>query len=158
MITMKAVLAGNAALAQIEAVQAEWKKALLQEGKDIKKEYEKTTATWKHHVTFDIRTHFGKGSWYTEVSAKNRIYWFVHESISVMRAVLSPDWSPKTRPRVLSSGPGSGRKLYASMKINLPPYEARKFTDTIIEVRQPQFQKRMEHATAVGARKAARGG
>jgi hypothetical protein len=75
-----------------------------------------------------------------------------------MRGVLSPDWSPKTKPRVLGSGPGSGRLLYASKKISKPPYEARKFTEEIIKVRQPEFQKRMQHATAVGARKATQGG
>jgi len=51
---------------------------------------------------------------------------------------------------VLSSGPGAGRKLYASMKVSKPPYEARKFTDTIIEVRQKPFQEAMEQATQDG--------
>lgn len=45
--------------------------------------------------------------------------------------------------------------VYASKEISLPPYEARKFTDKIIQVEQKPFQKRMEHATAVGARKGA---
>ncbi len=74
-----------------------------------------------------------------------------------MRGVLSPDWSPKTQPRVLGSGAGSGRLLYASKSVNLPPYEAREFTEKIIEERLGKFQKRMEQATARGAKKAAGG-
>ncbi len=158
MIQMKAVLVGNKALRHIKEVQKEWTKALVLEGRAIKKEYDKTHATWETDVQFNMRVHTGTVRWYVDVWAKNRIYWFVHESVSVMRAVLSPDWSPKTQPRVLGSGPGSGRKLYASKKISKPPYEAREFTEKIIEVRQPEFQKRMEHATAVGARKATQGG
>ena len=159
MIKMTAVLAGNKAFRHIEAVRQEWAKALLEEGRAVKTEYEKTTTTWKHHITFNIKPHVsGRVNWYVDVWAKNRIYWFVHESISVMRGVLSSDWSPKTRPGVLSSSAGSGRLLYASKKISKPPYEARKFTEEIIKVRQKPFEKRMQQATRVGARKASQGG
>lgn len=159
MITMKATLVGNRAFRHIEEVRREWAQALIDEGREIKKEYEKTTVAWKHHITFNIRPHTtGRVRWYVDVWTKNRIYWFVHESISVMRGVLSSDWSPKTQPRVLGSGAGSGRLLYASKQINLPPYEAREFTDKIIEIREKPFQKRMEHATAKGAKAATQGG
>jgi hypothetical protein len=162
MIKMTAQLAGNKAFRHIEEVRSEWKKALLEEGRAIKKEYEKTTETWKHHVTFNIRPHVsGRVNWYTEVFSSgpnSRIYWFVHEGIAVMHAVLSPDWVPKTQPKVLGSGPGSGRVVRIRPEYEGPLYEPREFTDTIIEVRQPEFQKRMEHATAVGARKATQGG
>jgi len=159
MLKMTATLGGNKSLRHIEQVRQEWAKALLEEGKAIKVEYEKTTKTWKHHITFNIRPHTtGRVNWYVEVWADNRIYWFVHESVSVMRGVLSHDWSPKTQPGVLGSGRGSGRLLYASKKISKPPYEARKFTETIIKVRQKPFEQRMQHATAVGARAATQGG
>jgi len=159
MIKMTAQLGATKAFRHIEQVREAWADALKEEGKAIKAEYEKTTATWSTDVQFDIKPHVsGRVNWYVEVGTSNRIYWFVHESISVMRGVLSPDWSPKTQPRVLGSGPGSGRLLYASKSVNKPPYPAREFTEKIIEVRQPEFQKRMEHATAVGARKATQGG
>lgn len=158
MITMKAVLAGNVALKQVEAVRKAWEDALTDEGKAIQGEYEKTTKTWHTDVKFNMKVHTGRVRWFVDVWADNRIYWFVHESISVMRGVLSPDWSPKTQPRVLGSGPGSGRLLYASKKVSKPPYEARKFTEEIIKVRQKPFEKRMQHATAVGARKGTQGG
>ncbi len=153
MLTMKAIRPGDAPLKQIKAVQTEWKKALREQGKQNKRQYEKTTDTWSHHVTFNIRTNFSADNWYVDTFARNRIYWFVHESVSVMRGVLSPDWSPKTQPRVLGSGAGSGRLLYASKQISLPPYPARKFTETIIKEEEPAFEKRMYEASLRGVRK-----
>jgi len=158
MIKMKAVLAGNKAFAAITQVREEWRKAMEEEAKDIKSEYEKTTKTWKTQVAFHSKVRPTKDGIYAEVWASNRIYWFVHESISVMRGVLSSDWSPKTQPGVLGSGAGSGRLLYASKKISKPPYEAREFTEAIIKVRQKPFEERMRKATRVGARRATQGG
>ena len=164
MIQMKAILAGNAALAQIEAVKGEWARALGQEGRAIKKEYEKTTKTWEHGVGFTIDTHAtGKTAWYTEVQSagpNQRIYWFVHEGISVMHAKLStiPLWRPKTQPGVLGSGPGAGYVVSVRKSYKGPKYTPREFTEKIIKVRQKPFEKRMQHATAVGARKATQGG
>ena len=158
MITMTAQLAGNKAFAQIAQVRKEWRAAMAEETKDIKKEYEKTTKTWDTDVTFHMKVRPTKNGEEGTVWSTNRIYWFVHESIKVMRGVLSNDWSPKTQPGVLGSGSGSGRLLYASKKISKPPYEAREFTDEIIKVRQKSFEERMRKATIVGARRASQGG
>jgi hypothetical protein len=159
MITMTAQLAGNAALAQLEAVRKEWRTALKEEGKAIKKEYDKTHATWKTDVRFQIQVRpQGRDKMYADVWASNRIYWFVHEGIKVMHAKLStiPLWRPKTQPRVLGSGAGAGHVVYVRKSYEGPRYTPREFTDKIIEVRQKPFQERMQHATAVGARKATR--
>jgi len=51
-ITMTAQLAGNKALAQLDAVRKAWREAMVAEANDIRKEYEKTVATWSHRVTF----------------------------------------------------------------------------------------------------------
>lgn len=154
MLEMKAVLAGDAPLSALREVRKAWFGALQDEVRAVKAEYEKTTATWQHKVTFLTKVKTSEREAYGEVWSDHRIYYFVHESISVMRAVLSPDWSPKTQPGVLSSGPGSGRKLYASKKIAKPPYEARKFTQEIIKVRQKPFQQAMEAATGEGLSRA----
>jgi len=159
MIKMTAQLAGNAILAQIQQVREEWRKALKEEGKAIKAEYEKTTATWNTDVKFQMQVRpEGKSSMYVGVWASNRIYWFVHEGIAVMHAVFSNDWVPKTEQRVLGSGPGQGRVVRIRPEYEGPRYKPREFTEKIIEVRQPEFEKRMQHATAVGARKATQGG
>jgi hypothetical protein len=156
MLTMKAQLVGNIALRHIKEVQDEWARALFKEGREIKKLYEKTTATWKHGVGFTIDTHVrGRVNWYAEVQSagpNRRIYWFVHEGIDKMYAVLSSDWKGKTEPRVLGSGAGSGRVLFINPKVEQPKYPPREFTEKIIEVRQPQFQKAMEKATRDGVK------
>jgi len=157
MLRMEAVLPGVDVLAQIKAVRRQWFATLKTEVREIKTLYDKTTSTWEHDVDFRSKVKTSDKEAYGEVWAENRIYWFVHESISVMRGVLSSDWSPKTQPGVLSSGAGSGRLLYASKKVSKPPYKARKFTEAIIKEREPKFQQAMEKATEAAVRKAAGG-
>jgi len=156
-IRMTAVVSGSKVVKGVEAVQKAWKEALREERDEISRLYHKTYSNW-HHKPSESKTLKASGDeWYVEVKLTGRIYWFVHESISVLRAVFSDDWSPKTQPRVLGSGSGSGQMVYASKKVAKPPYEAREFTEAIVEERQPKFQKRMEQATQAGA-KAALGG
>jgi len=157
MLRMEAVLPGVDALKQIAGVTRAWAEAMQAERKTIEALYKRTTENWKTDVQFKSKLKSTDKELYAEVWAENRIYWFVHESISVMRGVLSSDWSPKTQPGSLRSGAGSGRLLYASKKISKPPYEARKFTETIIEKRKVGFQKMMEKATEAAVRKAAGG-
>jgi hypothetical protein len=164
MIEMKAVLAGNAALKQLAAVQKEWRKGMNATGKQMLRYYNATTENWTTEVKFRVKSGREGENPYVQVWAENRIYWFVHESISVMRGVLSGPkdpagrWRPKTRPGRLRSGHGSGRLVYASKQVSKPPYKAREFTKLIIKREQKPFEKRMQHATAVGARKATQGG
>ncbi|MHC4176258.1 MAG: hypothetical protein ACYSWU_02060 [Planctomycetota bacterium] len=157
MLKMTAIVGGSKLAGRLKAVQKSWEDALKEEGKTIKGLYEKTTSTWDTDVVFNTKVKFGRDEMYVDVWAKNRIYWFVHESISVMRGVLSPDWSPKTQPRVLASGAGSGRLLYASKKISKSPYEAREFTEKIIEEREKPFHERMKKATRAGVVRALTG-
>jgi len=160
MIKMTAVVAGGKAVQQVADVQKAWKDALRAEKDAILVEYRKTYHNWEslHQPNESTKIRASGNEWYVEVRLTGRIYWFVHESISRLRAVFSGPkdpagkWIPKTEHRVLASGPGSGRMLYASKAIDLDPYEAREFTEKIVEVRQPEFQKRMEQATADGAR------
>jgi hypothetical protein len=154
MITMKSVVVGDQALKQVAAVQKAWKVALREERDEILRLYRKTYHNWGHKPAEQTTVKAGGGKMYAEVRLIGRIYYFVHESISVMRGVLSPDWSPKTQPRVLDSGAGSGRLLYASKKVSKPPYEAREFTQAIIEQERRPFQKRMEKATRDGVKAA----
>ena len=159
MIQMKAVLAGNAALAQIEAVRKEWKKGLLEERNEIHKLYKHTTSTWKNNRP-RFYSKFGENatSMWVEVYSENRIYWFVHEGIAVMHAIFSDDWHPKTIPGRLTPRAGRGKLVRVRPEYKGPLYEPRKFTDLIVKARKKPFEKRMQHATAVGARKATQGG
>jgi len=167
MIKMTYVIGANqTALKQIKVVQGEWKKALREERGAILTEYRKTYHNWQslHRPNENTNLKTSGDEWYVEIRLTGRIYWFVHESIDRLRAVFSGPkdpagkWKAKTEPRVLASGPGSGRMVYASKAIDLDPYEAREFTDKVIDVRKPEYHRRMEHATQEGARKATQGG
>lgn len=159
MLKMTAIVAGSKYAARLKKVQKEWKKALSEEGNTIGKLYDKTYHNWKspHKPKQSTRIRTTGDEWYVEIKLKGRIYWFVHESIDRLRAVFSDDWSPKTERRVLASGSGSGRMVYASKSIDLDPYEAREFTEAIIKIRTKPFQKRMERATREGVVKALTG-
>jgi hypothetical protein len=158
MIEMKAVLAGNAALKQIAAVRKEWVKAMQVERKTIEANYKRTTENWRTDVQFKSKIKSTDKSLFVEVWAVNRIYWFVHEGISVMHAKLSADWVGKTKPDSLRSTLGRGRVLYVDKRYEGKKYKPRKFTDTIIKLRKDGFQKLMENATRKGAQAATRGG
>lgn len=164
MIKMKAQLAGNKGLAQIAAVRKAWVDAMQVERKTIEALYKRTTETWKYTdprttpVVFKSKIKSTKKELYVQVWTSNRIYWFVHESIDTMHAIFSNDWSPKTRPNSLRSVVGSGQVVRIRPEYEGKPYKARKFTETIIKVREKGFQKLMENATRVGARAASQGG
>jgi len=157
MLRMEAVLPGVDALKQIAAVRHAWWGALQNEQKTIEVLYKRTTENWKTDVQFKSKLGSNNKEWYAEVKAENRIYWFVHEGIAVMHAVLSPNWVPKTKPLSLRSGPGRGHLVTVNPKHHGKLYEARKFTETIIEKRKVGFQKMMEKATEAAVRKAAGG-
>ena len=162
MIKMKAVLAGSTALKQIESVRKAWVDAMQVERKTIETLYKRTTENWKNTdhdpVSFKSKIKSTNKELYVEVWASNRIYWFVHEGISVMHAIFSDDWSPKTRPNSLRSVVGRGQVVRVRPEHTGKLYKPREFTETIIKLREKGFQKTMENATRVGARRATQGG
>ena len=158
MLKMIAVGRVPKAAQQLKAMRKSWETALQEEGKEISRLYGKTYSNWHHKPQEQVSSASSDKEMYVEVKLTGRIYWFVHESISVLRAVFTDDWQPKTQPRVLSSGAGSGAMVYASKKISKPPYEAREFTEAIVEERQKPFEKRMRDATFQGVKDALAGG
>ena len=138
-------------LSQLEFIQEAMIEELMREGSAINELYNRTSSTWAAQPRFMKKIEINPKSASVTVWAKDRIYWFVHEGVRHMRAVLGP-YVPKTQPRVLSSGAGSGGRIYASRSQDRPLYEPRKFTETIIERRKPRFRQRMERAILNGVR------
>jgi hypothetical protein len=139
-------------LAKFGAIQDSMLDELSKEADEINKLYNKTSNTWKAQPRFMKKFDVDARGMSATIWAEDRIYWFVHEGVSVMRAVLTPDFVARTKPRVLDSFSGSGGRLYASKRISKPSYKPRKFTETIIVQREPKFRKRMEQAMVRGAR------
>jgi hypothetical protein len=164
MLKMTAVLgADKATLKQIASVRKAWVDAMQTERKTVEALYKRTTENWHTDVQFKSKIKSTDRELYVEVWTVNRIYWFVHESIKTMYAVLSgPNhpagkWKGKTTPGSLRSTVGQGQVVAINPKVKQPLYPARKFTKTIIEKREKGFQKLMQSATQKGARKATGG-
>jgi hypothetical protein len=114
-------------------VRKAWVDAMQVERKTIESLYKRTTENWRTDVKFNSKIKSTDRVLYVEVWAVNRIYWFVHEGISVMHARLSGDWKGKTKPDSLRSTVGRGRVLYVDKRYEGKNYEPRKFTETIIK-------------------------
>jgi len=158
MLKMTAQLMGDKPLKQLLSVRKAWVDAMQVERKTIEALYKRTTENWHTDVMFRSKIKSTDKEIYVEVWAENRIYWFVHESISVMHAKLSKGWVAKTKPDSLRSTLGSGRVLYVDKRYEGKVYKPRKFTETIIKLREKSFQKFMENATQQGVRAATQGG
>lgn len=84
----------------------------------VKKQLRLTTKSWKEHkVNFGHKTNFGKGDtaeviiYPTGDDESVRIWHYLNGGTSERWAVMSNDWSSKTRPQSLMSGSGSGEAV-----------------------------------------------
>ena len=153
MFTMTVESHVPAFITQLQKIQDSMKAELEAQGKEVNRLYNQTSHTWKAQPRFMQKVEMNSKQDSVTVWAEDRIYYFVHEGISVMRAVLTTPFVARTAPGVLSSRTGVGGRLYASKKINLPSRnKPRKFTQAIIKRQQPKFKKQMESAMLKGAK------
>ena len=139
-------------ITQLSRIEASLEAGLVKEAEEINKLYNQTSHTWKVQPRFMKKFEKNDKQMSATVWAKDRIYYFVHEGVSVMRAVLTNPYVARTAPGVLSSRTGSGERLYASKKINKKSYKPRLFTQAIIKRRKPKFEKLMKEAILRGAK------
>lgn len=97
----------------------------------LRREFAKTTATWKEQPTFTSAVEVTSNAIIGEVATDNKIYRFVSGGTRVRYAIMTPDFVAKTRPRVIGSGPGRGGVAFISRKHPRPGIEAREFAETI---------------------------
>jgi hypothetical protein len=139
------------------------KNALVAEGKDTEKEYQKTVATWKGdkpHFESIIDITGGDASVLTGPTGSNealRKFKFLDEGTALRWALMSQDWKSKTKPRKIKSGSGRGRPVIVGRRAMQargigprPGIEAREWTETIGKRRKPKFTKRMVRAIQAG--------
>ena len=119
MITMTVESQIPAFISQFAKIEAAMEAQLDAEGKNIRKLYAQTSHTWKAQPLFRQKIEQNRKQSSVTVWSKDRIYWFVHEGIKKMRAVMTPNYVARTAPGVLSSRTGAGERLYASRKISL---------------------------------------
>ena len=152
MFTMTVNSQVPAFITQLQKIQDSMKAELEAQGKEVNRLYNQTSHTWKAQPKFMQKVEMNAKQDSVTVWAEDRIYYFVHEGVSRMRAVLTTPFVARTAPGVLSSRTGVGGRLYASRKIDLPSYKPRKFTQAIIKRQQPKFKKQMESAMLKGAK------
>lgn len=147
---------------RIDQVRLELLNALRKEGKEVKALYEQTTSTWKgDKPKFESLIGLTRND-ATVVTgptgsdkAVNKFRW-LDEGTSKRWAVMSSNWSSKTKPGSLKSSSGSGRVVVVGkrrMKQPRPGIKARKWTEQIHKQRRKKFTQRMIKAKNKGMRK-----
>jgi len=124
---------------------------------EMAKDFEATTKTWQHKPEFKQTVAGGKGleGFAAEVSTNDEIYGYVDKGTKphiirpkrAKRLAFPSLFAPKTKPRVLNSGPGMrGPQDVFALEVHHPGTEAREFSKTIEIKWTPKFKREMEAA------------
>ena len=125
---------------------------------EIKKQFNKTTKTWKHKVKFEKKKDYQPHLLTVVVFTEDEIYGYVHEGTKPhkIRAKNVPRlafvWGGKgsyrsaTVPRWIGSrGASVSGALVRPVEVNHPGTEAREFSEVIAEYERYGFKKRMNN-------------
>lgn len=133
----------------LDAIKSEQKKV----GDDIKKDFEKTTKTWKHKVVFRVQSKESGSQSTVNVFTTDKIYGYVDEGTRAH--IIRPKkakalsfkgiYRTKTKPHVInsSSGGSSGKQVFAQ-EVHHPGTDPRYFARDIQAKWQPQLSKRIQ--------------
>lgn len=143
---------------RIGRIRLELLNALRKEGRDLKKNFEETIATWDgEKPTFKpvVSLAGNDASVVVEPTGSkkgvNKWNW-LNEGTRVRRALMSRNWKSKTKPGRLRSGSGAGQVIFISRRLNRPGIKARGWSKSIGRKNTRRFQKRMSLATKRGTR------
>jgi len=149
---------------KIDKIRMEILNALRAEGRDVTKEYEKTTASWRVKPKFETMIGLTRAEGASVfVGTDDEIYGYVDQGtrphvIRPRRARFlrfRTGYKAKTSPRKIGSGPGgaSGPVRFAKI-VHHPGTQPREFSPTIRKRRRRKFTRRMVKAMQAGAKKA----
>lgn len=145
-LVVKKIRAGSArGLFDDRAFMADLRRINKKTAKAMKRSFARTTRTWEHAVQFRQLTE-SQPNPTVLVYTTDPIYGYVSGGTRVRRALMSPDFSPKTRPGALDSRPGSGGVVFVSRKLSLPGIEARRFPELVEEKHRKPYQREVEQA------------
>ena len=117
-----------------------------------------TYKTWQHKPDFKedfndkgnklegIASTSGEGS-------KDNPYPFITKGTPVRYATMTPDFSPKSRRRVIGSRGGRGGVAFINKNKPRPGIEAREFEEEIAKREQPKFETRAQKALDSAAKR-----
>ena len=151
----------------VDAFRTEVLNALRAEGRDVKKEYEKTTKTWKRKPEFEVLIGLTRGSGGSAsvlVGTDNEIYGYVDEGTKghyvpksgAATMAFQPGYKAKTAPRKIGSSAGGafGDKIVRRGRWWVKGIVAREFSPTIQKRRRKPFTRRMVKAMQKAGSKA----
>lgn len=137
-------------------------------GTEVKRDFEKTTATWKHKPAFEQTISLTGPGPVMLVGTDDEIYRYVSKGTrphpifagiytgrsSKTVLAFSSRSTPKTSPGVIGSSAGSRGAVDVFVPyVEHPGTKPRRFEETIEEKWTPKFKRRMERALRDGARK-----
>lgn len=139
--------------------------------REVKKDFEKTTATWKEQPKFEAEISLMHPGPTVLVGTDDEIYNYVDRGTKphIIRpkrrgGKLAFTWGgpgsyrAKTKPRTLASYPGGATGATTVLPIvHHPGTEAREFSQTIAEVWKSKYKRRMEAALKKGVQKCEHG-
>jgi len=146
------LLGRKARLLDDKAFRQELARINQKTAKAMKRDFERTTRTWDRHVEFKQMTEVGAET-AVLVYTTDEIYGYVSGGTRVRRALMSPDYDPKTKPGVLDSFPGRGHMVYVSRNLSLPGIEARNFPKLVEKKHGKAYRREIERAIKRAARK-----
>ncbi len=152
---------------KVDAMRLELLNAMRKVGTDVKKDYEKTTKTWKHKPEFEVSVSLKPPGPTLIVETDDEIYGYVDKGTkphlifagiytgkSNKKALAFPSkFGAKTRPGVIGSSAGSsGGPTVLRPYVEHPGTKPRGFEEAIAKIWTPKYKRRMEAAMRKAAR------
>lgn len=145
-LVVKSIRAGKArGLFDDKAFRAELRRINQKTARAMKRSFGQTTRTWAHPVDFHQMTE-SQPDPTVLVYTTDAVYGYVSGGTRVRRALMSPAFSPKTRPGVLDSRPGRGGVVFVSRRLALPGIQARRFPELVEAKHLRPYQRQVEEA------------
>lgn len=141
---------------KVDAFRLELLNALRAEGRDVKKEYAKTTATWRRKPEFEILIGLTGKDASVLVGTDDEIYNYVDQGTrghyvpksGTATMAFKPGYKAKTTPRKIGSKSGGafGERIVRTGRWFVRGIDAREFSPTIQKRRRKPFTRRMVKA------------
>lgn len=116
-----------------------------------------TYKTWENKPTFfqdfkESSEQMVASTLTSGTGSKNNPYPFITRGTSVRFALMTDDFSPKSKVGFIGSGRGRGGVVYVDKRRPRPGIKARKYEEEIAKREQPKFEKRGQVALDGGAK------
>lgn len=117
----------------------------------------RTVATWKRKPRFERNVRRTLRAIEASVTTADKLYGWINYGTQKGYAEFSKDWSPKTKPDVIGSFPGSGRRTRINYRRPKQGVTPRNFIFIVGEKHQKILTQRASHFFAKAAKNSGHG-